>query len=239
MIRLKRSSLVLLSVVAVALVLAMGYVIAAGYGKSSVLEDMIAGEAATRDTGASGSDEPETADVQPIASDRFAVELPEGWVSVAADGNERIAGGTYLYGWMYNEPDDGALEPDVRITVTDVLKDGASFDDVLTERAWDDADVAEIVAFMRAEAAEAFPDYSEEDVSVSTTYDQIGTALAARSMLQCLKPCYIEGAAQTNVTYFIDAPDRVYLFGVSTDTRSEAADFLNEADAVVRTFRLR
>lgn len=250
MIRLKRSSIVLLSVVAVAFVAAMGYVVVAGYGKSSVLEDMIAQEAAQEAAEAESPSAPSESadkateslarvgDTQTVASARFAMDILPGWSVRGFDDESRLSDGTTTYGWVYNTVADEMTDPDVvQIQIKDALKEGKTFDEVVSALAWDDADVREIVAFMSEEAAEAFPDYSEEDVSVSMTYDEIGGSLAARNMLQCQKPCYIEGAAQTNVIYFVDAPDRVYLLVVSTNTQSTTADFLNAADAVIRTFR--
>lgn len=242
MIRLRHSSVLLCSVVVVALLMAMSYVIVSGNGKPSAY-DLIAEEQFGSDASVASETEfgvdrntellSRVGDSRTVASAGFTLEIPEGWIVEGSDDEERSADGRMTYGWLYGGTS-------AKIRVQDVEKDGASFDEVLVAHEWNDADAEKIVAFMREEAAETFPDFSAEDILVGTTYDQIGTALAARSMLQCLEPCYVQDGAATNVTYFIDAPDRVYLLTVSTGIQADAAaDVLNAADAVVRTFQVR
>lgn len=177
---------------------------------------------------------------QTVASDRFTLKVPEGWVVISTKETDRHNDGKFQYGWIYNvQPDDMSDADVVQINPYDILKDGNTFDEIVAANAWDAVDVTEIVSFMSTEAAEAFPDFSEADVTVDMADDVVNGLVAKRNTLQCLKPCYIEGAAQTHVLYFIDAPDRVYLLDVSTNTQASTADFLNKADAVVRTFRLK
>jgi hypothetical protein len=167
------------------------------------------------------------------------VDVPDGWVVRGLGDDKRLPDGTMTYGWLYNRESGEPWDPGVvSIEIKDALTEGSTFEDVTAALAWDQADVEKIVAFMSAEAADVFPDYSAADVRVSMDADEIGGMPAKRNMLQCLKPCYIEGAAQTNAVYFVDGGDRVYVLNVTTGTQSKTADLLNQADAVVRTFRL-
>jgi len=175
-----------------------------------------------------------------VMSESFSLEMLPGWVVRGADDSTRMPDGTLWYGWLYNTAADEMTDPDVvQIQIKDALKEGRTFDEAVATLSWDAEDVTKIVAFMSAEAAEIFPDYSEADVNVDMEDTSVGGLTAKRNTLECLKPCYIEGAAQTNVIYFIDAPDRVYLLSVSVNTESDTTDLIDQADKVVRTFRLR
>lgn len=250
MTRHKHAVATLLLAVIATFVVVAAILVVSGRGKTSGLETLIM----TQNTadGEIASDAPAASDdsstlmlfrvdgTQTVASDRFMIDLPAGWSVTGADSIDRAADGTLLYGWLYNAPTDDITNSDlVRISISDVAKADSTFDDVVAAHAWDDADASEIVRFMSTEASELFPDYSASDVKVSLEDASINGFAVKRNMLQCLKPCYIEGAAQTDVIYFFDASDRVYLLSVYTNTLPATADFLNAADAVVRTFRLR
>jgi len=246
MLKHRHASVVLLIIVACAFLIVVAYVIAAGYGRAPEIENIIKGNIVSFAQEAAAPQETATANLsilegtQTVESDRYALQIPSGWIVVASKETERRNDGTLFYGWIYNEESDDMSDPGVvKITIKDALKNGRSFEEVVAAHAWDEADVKEIVAFMSTEAAEAFPDFSESDVKVDMADDEIGGIAVKRNTLQCLKPCYIEGAAQTYVTYFVNASDRVYLLDVSTNTQETTADFLNAADAVVRTFQLR
>ncbi len=171
----------------------------------------------------------------------FSLNIPEGWVVTDSNDDERIHS-ELIEGWIASGVPENAFGGDLSvstITVMNVAKDGRSFTDVVDGYVWVAGDVQEIVAFMREEAGDLFPDFSEKDVLISAAVDTVGGSAAMRATRQCLKPCYIEGGAVTSVRYIIDAPDVVYVLEVSVGTSPNAADLLNAADAVVRTFALR
>lgn len=170
----------------------------------------------------------------------FSLALPEGWtIRAAADG--QLDEDARVRGWIMSGVPTSTGGADLNVstvTVRDVAKDGRTFDEVANAYVWTDADVQEIVSFMQSEASDLFPDFSAEDVLVASAPDAIGGAAAIRATEQCLKPCYIEGGAATTVRYIVDAENVVYLFDVTVGTSTKAADLLNAADAVIRTFTL-
>lgn len=167
-----------------------------------------------------------------------AFDVPEGWIVTKASAAER-EDGVQTYGWLASGTPTRADDPGVvRISVADVLKEGRTFAELAAEYVWDRSDAQDIVTLMREEAAELYPDFSEQDVLVATAPDTIGGKTAVRSTLQCLKACYVEGGATTKVRYLVDDGDRMHVFEVTTGTSEHTAELLNAADAVVRTSRL-
>ncbi len=176
-----------------------------------------------------------------VVSEHFSVQLPDEWVlSDAGSASERNGEGVLWYGVVASGVSgDAYSDADVvRVVLKDVLKNGREFDAVVQELSWDAQDVKDIVAFMRENASEVFPDFSEKDVRVSLSQDTVGSAAATVATRQCLKPCYIEGGVQTTVRYLIDAAERVYVLEITAETSTKTADQLNAATAVVKTFRL-
>ena len=181
-----------------------------------------------------------------VVAQNFSLQIPETWDMIPSIDSgllqsDRIHGELF-YGNVFSsevQEDVAYSDPEtVRVMIKDVLKNGRSFESIVSEYVWDETDVAEIVAFMKSEATDIFPDFSENDVRVSVSVDQIGTSSATIATRQCLKPCYIEGGAQTTVRYLIDAADRVYILEIIAETSTNTVDQLNGATAVVKTFRL-
>lgn len=162
----------------------------------------------------------------------FTIVVPDGWKATPSEDETRDEKGARTYEWISNQGKTG-----ISIAVKDVMKDGKTFDGVATPFVWTSDDVANIVAFMRNETGDLYKDFSEEDVVISAAPDMIGGAKAVRALQQCQKPCYVEGGAATTVRYLIDAPDRLFILEVTAGTGTSTADLLNEADAVVRTFK--
>ncbi len=172
----------------------------------------------------------------------FTLDLPDGWIVTTPKDAKRSDDGERTDGWVASGVPTDAFGADLNVStiaVTDVAKEGRSFTQVANAYVWTDEDVQKIVAFMKAEAGDLFPDFSASDVLIESSADSVGGFAAIRATQQCLKPCYIEGGAATTVRYMIDAPDLVYLLDVSVGTSPNAADLLNAADAVVRTFKLK
>lgn len=171
----------------------------------------------------------------------FSLALPEGWTTTAQTDSARGSDGVRRDGWIMSGVPTDAFGADLNVStivVTDVSKNGRPFTEVANPYLWTDADVEKIVAFMRSEAADLFPDFSAADVLIDSSTDEIGRSVAIRATQQCLKPCYVEGGAATTVRYLIDAPEVVYVLDVTVGTSENTASILNAADAVVRTFTL-
>jgi hypothetical protein len=180
-------------------------------------------------------------DTHLVVSEHFSVQLPDGWeLSDVGSAGKRNNEGELWYGVVDSDVSENAYSDAdvVRVVLKDVLKNGRGFDEVVQGLSWDAGDVKDIVAFMRENTSEVFPDFSEKDVRVSLSQDTVGSAVATVATRQCLKPCYIEGGAQTTVRYLIDAVDRVYVLEITAETSTKTADQLNAATAVVKTFRL-
>lgn len=162
----------------------------------------------------------------------YSIVAPDGWKTTPSTGAARDEMGARTYEWIASPSANG-----VSVAVKDVMKDGRPFGEIANGFIWTSADVAAVVAFMRDEAGDLYKDFSESDVLISSGEDVVSGAKAVRAIRQCLKPCYVEGGAATTVRYIVDGSDRVYVLEVTAGTGSNTADLLNEADAVVRTFR--
>lgn len=209
MIRLSHPILGLLSAVIVLSVASTGYFI--------VTHSRVAPPAGSEENAVPADDLP------------FTMDVPEGWTETRYEEEDRVEGvRTYA-----------KIEGEAVIFVRDVMKNGKNFDEVAAEFVWDETDADAIAALMVAEASELFPNFSKQDVRVSSVDDTIGGLAAVHSTLQCLKPCYVEDGASTTVRYIVDAPDRVYILQVELGMSASASARLNAADAVVRTFQIR
>lgn len=166
------------------------------------------------------------------ASLPFTIVAPDDWKTTLSTDATRDEKGLRTYEFLSSPDKVGAS-----VAVRDVTKDGRSFEEIANGFVWTSDDVAKIVAFMKDETGDLYKDFSDKDVLISAAPDTVNGAKAVRAIQQCLKPCYVEGGAATTVRYLVDATDRVYVIEVTAGTGTNTADLLNEADAVVRTFR--
>jgi len=162
----------------------------------------------------------------------YTIVAPSDWKTTRSTDATRDEKGARTYEWIASPTANG-----VSVVVKDVMKEGRPFEEIANAFVWTNDDVAAIVALMKDETGDLFKDFSETDVLISSGADTIDGAKAVRAIRQCLKPCYVEGGAATTVRYVVDGSDRVYILEVTVGTRANTADLLNEADAVVRTFR--
>ncbi len=162
----------------------------------------------------------------------FSIVAPANWKTTVSADATRDEKGLRTYEFLTSPNANG-----VNVTVRDVTKDGKTFEEISNGFVWTNDDVAKIVAFMKDETGDLYKDFSERDVLISEAPDTVNGAKAVRAIQQCLKPCYVEGGAATTVRYIVDATARVYVIEVTTGTGPKTADLLNEADAVVRTFK--
>ncbi len=162
----------------------------------------------------------------------YSIVAPEGWKTTPSTDATRDEMGARTYEWIASPNANG-----VSVAVKDVAKASKSFEEIASGFVWMNDDVTEIVAFMKEEAGDLYKDFSATDVLVSSGEDVVNGAKAVRAIRQCLKPCYVEGGAATTVRYVVDGSDRVFVLEVTAGTGANTADLLNEADAVVRTFR--
>jgi len=169
----------------------------------------------------------------PVNQDaRFTIVAPDDWKTTLSTDATRDEKGLRTYEFLSSAGSVG-----VNVAVKDVMKEGRPFEQIANGFVWTSDDVAKIVAFMKDETGDLYKDFSDKDVLISAAPDTINGAKAVRAIQQCLKPCYVEGGAATTVRYVVDAIDRVYVIEVTTGTSPKTADLLNEADAVVRTFK--
>ena len=176
-----------------------------------------------------------------VRGNGFTLDVPASWIVGDVGSDVREEDGRLQYGWMANREPQAmdAGEDLVLVAVYDVLKDDDhSYAGIVEDHAWDATDVRNIVSFMTSELGEMYPDFSEADVRTEVTDETIADEPVKKAMLQCLKPCYVEGGATTSVYYFVDAPDRVYLIYVSAAYSELGETLLAEADAVAKTFRV-
>ncbi len=164
----------------------------------------------------------------------FSIVAPDGWKTTASTDDTRDEKGARTYEWLSSAGTGG-----VSVAVKDVMKNGNSFEQIANGFIWTNDDVARTVAFMKDEAGDLYKDFSDKDILISAAPDTVNGAKAVRAIQQCLKPCYVEGSAATTVRYVVDGYDRVYVLEVATGTTPKTADLLNDADAVVRTFKAR
>lgn len=162
----------------------------------------------------------------------YSIIAPTDWKTTPSTDETRDEDGLRTYEWIASPSANG-----VSVAVKDAMRDGKTFEEIASKFVWTSDDVTMLVAFMKEEAGELFKDFSDKDVLISSGADTIDGAKAVRAIRQCLKPCYVEGGAATTVRYVVDGKDRVYVLEVTTGTGATTADLLNEADAVVRTFR--
>lgn len=175
-----------------------------------------------------------------VQGEGFTIDVPTDWVLFAPNSANRLGDGRRDLGIVQNKPseDMGATEGIVTINIYDVAETSdLSYEKIVKGYGWDDEDVAHIVAFMKDEASDIFPDYSAADVKTETTQVDIDGEQATKTSLTCLKPCYIEGGAETMAYYFVDDQERVYLLFASTGTGDQATDLLAQAEAVIKTFK--
>jgi len=176
-----------------------------------------------------------------VRGNGFSLDVPAAWAVGDVQADARELDGRLQYGWMANRQpiamDSG--ENLVIVSVYDVLKDEEiDYDAVVATHAWDADDVKAIVSFMKSEASDIYPDFSEADVRTEVIDETIAGEPVKKATLECLKPCYIEGGATTSIYYFVEAPDRVYLIYVTVAKDAQSEALLAEADAVVKTFRI-
>jgi hypothetical protein len=162
----------------------------------------------------------------------YSIVAPDGWKTTPSTDATRDESGVRTCEWIASPSANG-----VSVAVKDAMKDGKTFEEIAGGFVWTSDDVARLVALMKEETGDLYKDFSETDVLISSGADTINGASAVRAIQQCLKPCYVEGAAATTVRYIVDALDRVYILEITTGTGTNTAALLNEADAVVRTFK--
>ncbi len=190
--------------------------------------------------------EPTTVSESQTPSERktTASDVPEGWQRIERETYTIDAPGTWIVNasdpvnlWLESGiNDDVYVDPDiVSVRVSEVLKDGRTFEEIVSDEAWDETDVAQTVAFMKTEAIAPYNEISESDIVISRQPIEIAGSSAVRASRQCLKPCYIEGGPFTDIQYFIDAGDRVFILTARSGIDERAEALLLSAEEVIKT----
>jgi hypothetical protein len=169
---------------------------------------------------------------QRIERETYTIDVPSAWTINTSDP---------LNLWLESGGKDEAyVDPDiVNVRVSEVQKKGRTLDEILNEEIWDEADVELVIAFMQEAANPPYNEISRKDISIERGEVVIGAQTAVRALRQCLVPCYIEGGPFTDIQYFVDAGERVYILTARSGVDVRAAALLLIGEQVMKTFRFK
>jgi hypothetical protein len=180
---------------------------------------------------------PEEGDIpdswQEIETSAYVIAAPESWTVTRPSDAENVE-----LTLSSGINDDAYVDPDiVQINISAQEKDGRTLAEVAAG-GWTEEDAAASVAFMQEHASPPYNEITHDDIVFEQTALVVNGRETIRTKFQCLKPCYIEGGAFTDVHYFIDADETVYVLKARTGVGEIADALMLSGEAVMQTFQL-
>lgn len=175
-----------------------------------------------------------------MTTDAFTIDVPRSWIVESRPslwGDDRIRG-IYTYGWLYNEqPDDAYTDLDVvTVRIDDITyEEGRTYDSIVDEYACTKDELQSLSDVLKREFNDPDAAPSIDEITYAESRMSLDGRPTTRILLGSDKPLYIEGGAETNEWYVIDANDRAFVLTVNAASTEGLDAFLELGRSIVHT----
>jgi len=173
---------------------------------------------------------------QEIDGGDFTIDLPQTWFITQQKNG---VGNEELLSFSSTDSKTAYANPnEMNISISRFSKTEKTSEQLKTEKIKNETDATTAVEFMKTNANPPFNEITTNDIKTSIEEITLNNnTVVTKNIFQCLKPCYIEGGANTMTQYFMETEKDILVFTCVTGVDEKADALRLVAEQIIKTFQ--